>query len=114
MRTPAPGCQVRHDTLCAPLTDAQLTPVEAIRLHDQAVPRGTDIFRSGERCQNFYTIKDGWVMLYGLLSDGRRHIHKFALPGAFLGHQTDAETPMGSRPRRSPRSRCASCRVPRR
>lgn len=93
---PAPhscvGCQVRHQTICAPLTDAQLREVEATRLHDQLVPRGSHLLRAGESGGAFFTVKSGWVMLYSLLPDGARQIHEFALPGAFLGYQPENGT----------------------
>jgi CRP-like cAMP-binding protein len=100
MKAPRPldhsclACQVRTGTICAPLTDAQLTEVETIRHHDRIVPRGTHLFHAGEQCPSFYTVKSGWVMLYGLLVDGRRQIHGFGLPGAFLGHHPEDGTPV--------------------
>ncbi len=91
---PAPhscvGCLVRHQTICSPLTDAQLREVEATRLHDQLVPRGGHLLRAGERGGAFFTVKSGWVMLYSLLPDGGRQIHEFVLPGAFLGFQPES------------------------
>lgn len=88
------GCQVRRQTICAPLTDAQLREVEATRLHDQVIPRGGHLLHAGENGGAFFTIKTGWVMLYSVLPDGRRQIHEFALPGSFIGYEAEGSKPL--------------------
>lgn len=87
------NCGVRAQTVCAALGDPQLGEVEAHKLGDQSIPAGTDLFLQGERNQHLYTVKDGWVMLYTLLKDGRRQINEFCMAGAFIGCQSDLTGP---------------------
>lgn len=45
---------------------------------------GQTIFSEGEKARNAYGLSYGVVRLYRLLSDGRRQVVAFALPGDFL------------------------------
>ena len=52
--------------------------------NDRAVKAGCDLFRVGDRGDAIYKFVHGWVALYNLQEDGRRHILQFAFPGAVL------------------------------
>lgn len=52
-------------------------------------PAGSEIYAQGEKCGNFYQVEFGAVRIYRLLSDGRRQISAFHLPGDMFGFEVD-------------------------
>lgn len=52
--------------------------------------RGTEIFGEGEEAEYVYQITSGSVRTYKLLSDGRRQINSFHLPGDMFGFENGA------------------------
>jgi len=58
------------------------------------VPAGSDLYRQGDVCSNYFIVLDGWIALAALLDDGSCQILDFALPGAVLGFQSAANAPM--------------------
>ncbi len=51
---------------------------------------GETLFYEGDPAQHVFTITEGTLKLYKLLSDGRRQITGFLLPGDFLGLASSA------------------------
>jgi CRP/FNR family nitrogen fixation transcriptional regulator len=51
--------------------------------------RGTQVFGNGEAPEYIYQIREGAVRSYKLLSDGRRQIGAFYLPGDIFGIETE-------------------------
>jgi len=62
---------------------------EAARWNDHKYSQGTRVFWEGEPAEYIYEIRDGAVRTYKLLSDGRRQIAAFYLPGDIFGIETD-------------------------
>jgi CRP/FNR family nitrogen fixation transcriptional regulator len=62
---------------------------EAAFWNDHKYPRGAQVFWEGEPAEYIYEIRDGAVRTYKLLSDGRRQIAAFYLPGDIFGVETD-------------------------
>ena len=56
-----------------------------VRLSEFAYTRGTEIFGESEPATYVYQVKAGAVRSYKLLSDGRRQIGAFHLPGDIFG-----------------------------
>lgn len=52
--------------------------------------RGSEIFGEGEAAEYVYQITSGSVRTYKLLSDGRRQINSFHLPGDMFGFENGA------------------------
>jgi CRP/FNR family transcriptional regulator, nitrogen fixation regulation protein len=52
--------------------------------------QGTQIFRDGEAPKYIYQVREGAVRSYKLLSDGRRQIGAFYLPGDILGVEAES------------------------
>lgn len=50
---------------------------------------GTEIYAQGERVEGLYLVMFGAVRVYRLLSDGRRQISAFHLPGEVFGFEAD-------------------------
>ena len=47
--------------------------------------KGRELFAEGEEAEYFYKVVSGAIRSYKLLSDGRRQIDAFHLPGDFFG-----------------------------
>ena len=62
---------------------------EATFRNDHKYSRGTQVFWEGEPAEYIYQIRDGAVRTCKLLSDGRRQIAAFYLPGDIFGVETD-------------------------
>jgi CRP/FNR family transcriptional regulator len=52
---------------------------------DVRLDRGQTLFHEGDEAKHVFTVTDGVLKLYKLLSDGRRQITGFLVAGAFLG-----------------------------
>jgi CRP/FNR family nitrogen fixation transcriptional regulator len=51
---------------------------------------GAEIYAQGEKSGNLYKVEFGAVRIYRLLTDGRRQISAFHLPGEVFGFEADA------------------------
>jgi len=78
-------------------TDAEIEFIQQMRKRQISVGAGSSILREGDNHKELYTLLSGWAFRYRLLSDGRRQIFNFLLPGDFIGlqHQLDARHPHG-------------------
>ncbi|MDA1133179.1 MAG: Crp/Fnr family transcriptional regulator, partial [Proteobacteria bacterium] len=92
-RSPCRSCGMRHSTMCAALSPAQLQRLEQFKPADRLVRAGEHVFAEGETPGHVHTMKSGWVMLYSLLADGRRHIHEFCVRGALLSFGMEPDQP---------------------
>ncbi|GJD85870.1 Crp/Fnr family transcriptional regulator [Methylobacterium haplocladii] len=77
-------CKVRLVSVCAALTSDELDDLEALSQHVSLGPREA-LFSQEGRADAVYNVTEGAIRLSRLLSDGRRHVMGFALPGDFLG-----------------------------
>lgn len=77
-------CKVRLVSVCSALEAEELSELERLA-HASCYPARETLFHQGEPADAVYTVTAGTVRLYNLLSDGRRQIVGFALPGDFLG-----------------------------
>ena len=66
------------------LTDDELALLESLA-HPTRFASGETLFTQGREAHSVYNVTAGVVRLYKLLSDGRRQVVGFALPGDFLG-----------------------------
>jgi CRP/FNR family transcriptional regulator len=87
-------CPVRTKGLCAPLLPDQMRFLESLSTGKHLYAAGTELFQQGELCSNYFIVTDGWAFTYVLLEEGSRQILDFALPGEFLGFQSDPERAM--------------------
>jgi len=67
------------------LNDDELECLEALESRVKCFPAGTEIVRDGEPYDQTYVVKRGWAIRFKSLSDGRRQILNFVLPGDFVG-----------------------------
>jgi CRP-like cAMP-binding protein len=71
--------QIRHCTLFAPLTDAELSQV-ASHGHLVELNSGQTIFSQGESCHYFYLVQRGMIKLYRISVDGTEKVMDLAGP----------------------------------
>lgn len=83
------ACGVRDVSICRSVCDETLRDMEDMSQRRQFSARQT-IFSEGDRAEMLFNVLRGMVRLYKLLSNGRRQIVGFALPGDFLGLSLEA------------------------
>lgn len=66
----------------------ELTFVGRFKRGELLVDRGASVLAEGNQSAHLYTVLSGWGFRYKLMSDGRRQILNYALPGDLLGLQS--------------------------
>ncbi|WP_269791617.1 helix-turn-helix domain-containing protein [Stenotrophomonas sp. Iso1] len=100
-------CSVRHLSVCSALSCDEVQALEQITT-SIPVPLGATLARTGEPRTYVYTVTEGALRLVRTLTDGRRQVNGFVLPGDYMGlsgadqHRYDIEAIAESR----------VCRVP--
>ncbi len=90
--TCASGC--KHCTLRAmpaflPVSPEELAVIQEFRQGSRLVPAGGTIVAEHRTSEWLFTLYAGWAFRYKTLSDGRRQILSFLLPGDFIGLQDE-------------------------
>jgi CRP/FNR family transcriptional regulator, anaerobic regulatory protein len=84
----APPCRncdvVREIAFCADLATDEIKRLATARCHAQ-LPAAFTVFREGDTADHVYSISNGAVKLYKLMSDGRRQIIGFLFSGDLFG-----------------------------
>jgi CRP/FNR family nitrogen fixation transcriptional regulator len=114
--------RIRADAIRRPAPAARCAPPVAIQRMDgsskhtpldqsmhlagatMSYPRNTEIFGESEPAEYLYKVVHGCVRTYKILSDGRRQIGGFYLPGDILDLNSRTSTHFRRRP--SPTRRC--------
>jgi CRP/FNR family transcriptional regulator len=78
------ACAVRGLAVCGALTNEQLPRLAEIAI-DRRLEAGQTLFQEGDPAEDVFTLTAGMLKLYKLMSDGRRQITGFLMPGDFLG-----------------------------
>jgi CRP-like cAMP-binding protein len=78
-------------------SEAEIEFIQTIKQRQIQVRAGNGVMREGDRSGTLYTLLSGWAFRYRTLSDGRRQIFNFLLPGDFIGlqHQLGQASPHG-------------------
>jgi CRP-like cAMP-binding protein len=87
MQVPCTECKLRAYGLFKRITDEELASIQEIKREHLEVAAGSEIIRIGDSAPEVYTLYAGWAFRYKMLSDGRRQILSFVLPGDLLGLQ---------------------------
>lgn len=96
-------CEITEQPIAIPREESADCHLCAVFANASAAPRspfapGEHLFRQGDAVRLVYRVLKGAVVSYRLLSDGRRQVTGFHLPGDFVGleagveHSTTAET----------------------
>lgn len=85
------GTCLLHDLheVFLPASDEERQAIAAFRSGTRDVRAGGAIIEERERSTHLYTLYSGWAFRYKTLSDGRRQILHFLLPGDLVGLQDE-------------------------
>lgn len=83
------GCSLRGSGAFTPLKPEVLDFIEGFRTDFLTVQAGGDIVRENQSNARLFTLYAGWAFRYKTLSDGRRQILNFLLPGDLVGLQQE-------------------------
>jgi CRP/FNR family transcriptional regulator len=85
-------CEVCTLAFCSVLSAEEMVDLVAIR-HEVALDAGHSVFETGDTAKNVFNLTTGCVRLFKLLSDGRRQVIGFVLPGEYFGLITELDYP---------------------
>lgn len=84
---PCEKCPLHPRPVFRQLADDELSFVSQFKKGELSVDKGGTVLAEGTRNPHLYTILSGWGFRYKLLSDGRRQIVNFVMPGDMIGLQ---------------------------
>ncbi|WP_342361090.1 Crp/Fnr family transcriptional regulator [Terrarubrum flagellatum] len=87
-RVPCSECALRQLPIFTKVSPEELATIANIKREDRLVKAGETIVRPGEENAELFTLYRGWAFRYRTLSDSRRQILHFALPGDLIGLQS--------------------------
>lgn len=82
------SCPLRRLPIFKSNTNEEIAFIERLRLDQVGVAAGESILREGQVKPPLYSLFSGWAFRYKTLSDGRRQILNFLLPGDLIGFQS--------------------------
>jgi CRP-like cAMP-binding protein len=86
---PCDDCALRKLEAFLPASTEELKTIESFRVGTRRVPAGGAIVEEHRPSAQLFTLYSGWAFRYKTLSDGRRQILSFLLPGDFIGLQDE-------------------------
>jgi CRP-like cAMP-binding protein len=84
---PCEKCPLKARHVFRQPTPEELEFVSNFKKGELSVDKGGTVLAEGTRNPHLYTVLSGWAFRYKLLSDGRRQIVNFAMPGDMIGLQ---------------------------
>ena len=84
---PCKDCPLRALELFVPHSEDELSLIQGLRRGQSDFPAGHTLIHEGQTDALLYTLWAGWAFRFKTLSDGRRQILNFLLPGDFIGMQ---------------------------
>jgi CRP-like cAMP-binding protein len=84
---PCRSCPLRSLPLFIEQTPAELALIETLKRDQIVIAPDAAIIHEGQVDAPLYTLLSGWAFRFKTLSDGRRQILNFLLPGDFIGVQ---------------------------
>jgi CRP/FNR family transcriptional regulator, anaerobic regulatory protein len=82
-------CKIRQHSIFQGIPKESIVWTQDFLESQRKASTGQLIYREGEKLTSLFTIFDGWVSLFKELPTGKRQILRIALPGDFIGYQTD-------------------------
>jgi len=80
---------LRRNSAFVPVTPEELSTIESFRAGTRIVEAGRPVVEEDRPSPQLFTLYSGWAFRYKTLSDGRRQILSFLLPGDFIGLQDE-------------------------
>lgn len=84
---PCAACPLRALPLFLNQAEGELALIESLKRSQMVVRADASIIHEGQSDAPLYTLLSGWAFRFKTLSDGRRQILNFLLPGDFIGVQ---------------------------
>lgn len=84
---PCVQCPMRRLPIFKPNTAEEIAFIERLRIEQVVFPAGASIVREGQIKPPLSSLFSGWAFRYKTLTDGRRQILNFLLPGDLIGFQ---------------------------
>ena len=85
---PCPECPLRRLPAFRAFTAEELDFVSSFKRGELHTDKGSTIVQEGSHSAHLYTVLSGWAFRYKLLSDGRRQILNYLVPGDLIGLQS--------------------------
>ena len=79
---------------CRPVSPSDAALHANLASRRRFVPAGTELYCESDEGGDLYIVIEGWMIQYQILSDGRRQILDFALPGTVLGFVSPSDPTM--------------------
>ena len=86
---PCDACALRSNPAFVPISEDELRAIESFRVGTRTAAAGEVLIAEHVRSPQLFTLYAGWAFRYKTLSDGRRQILNFLLPGDFIGLQEE-------------------------
>ena len=86
---PCAACALRPKAAFLPVSEEERDTIESFRQGAREVRAGRAIIDEHRASAQLFTLYSGWAFRYKSLSDGRRQILNFLLPGDFIGLQEE-------------------------
>ncbi|MBU0746196.1 MAG: Crp/Fnr family transcriptional regulator [Gammaproteobacteria bacterium] len=83
------NCRLRKSGAFTPVKPEVLDFIEGFRVSTMGVEAGGALVRENQTNAQLFTLYSGWAFRYKSLSDGRRQILNFLLPGDLVGLQQE-------------------------
>ncbi|MDB5743393.1 MAG: cyclic nucleotide-binding protein [Polaromonas sp.] len=83
------ACRLRRTGVFTPVAAAELEFIESFRSGTLTVQAGGTLIHEQKPSGKLFTLYGGWAFRYKTLSDGRRQILNFLLPGDLIGLQQE-------------------------
>jgi CRP/FNR family transcriptional regulator, anaerobic regulatory protein len=88
-------CPLRELPVFTEASAGELALIESLKKDQIVVDADQSIIHEGQSDAQLFTLLNGWAFRYKTLSDGRRQILNFLLPGDFIGVQQEMGTAAG-------------------
>lgn len=93
-QTPCAHCPLRAMQTFRGFAPEELDFVRRLKIAELHAVAGSTVLLEGDTVTHLYTVLAGWGFRYKTLSDGRRQILNFVLPGDFIGLQSSCMAEM--------------------
>ena len=84
---PCARCPLRECGVFRALSDEEVEFVQSLKTGELRMGPGPTVLHEEQPSDHLFTLLEGWAFRYKTLSDGRRQITNFLLPGDFVGLQ---------------------------
>ncbi len=84
---PCATCPLRACEVFRTLSDDEVAVVQKLKTGELRMGPGATLLQEGVASDYLFTLLEGWAFRYKTLSDGRRQITNFVLPGDLVGLQ---------------------------